>query len=99
VKNHVPRDGLIATTEKDMKLIILTIIFASYVVGALPAAPIETVTGNGHYDVLGLSVDASESEIKKAYHKLARKWHPDKTRHDVDSAQKVFVMIAEAYEV
>ncbi len=78
-----------------MKLIILTVVFALY--GGALLAPIET--GNGHYDVLGLNVDASESDIKKAYHKLALKWHPDKTRHAANSAEKVFVMIAEAYEV
>jgi len=52
------------------------------------------------YDRLGVKPDASESEIKKAFYKLAQKWHPDK----VDASQKAeaeekFKEINEAYEV
>jgi DnaJ-class molecular chaperone len=30
------------------------------------------------YDILGIDVNATEEEIKKGYHKMALKWHPDR---------------------
>ena len=51
-----------------------------------------------YYEVLGLSKGASESEIKKAYRKLALKYHPDKNPDD-SSAEEKFKEAAEAYEV
>jgi len=51
-----------------------------------------------YYDVLGVSKNASSSEIKKAYRKLALKYHPDKNEGDVGAESK-FKEAAEAYEV
>lgn len=51
-----------------------------------------------YYEVLGINKNASESEIKKAYRKLALKFHPDKNPDDA-SAEKKFKEAAEAYEV
>jgi molecular chaperone DnaJ len=51
-----------------------------------------------YYDVLGLSKSASSSEVKKAYRKLALKYHPDKNPDDA-SAEYKFKEAAEAYEV
>lgn len=51
-----------------------------------------------YYKILGLSKSASEDDIKKAYRKLARKYHPDLNPNNVD-AEKRFKEINEANEV
>lgn len=50
------------------------------------------------YAILGVSKDASEADIKKAYRKLARKWHPDQNTGDIAAEQK-FKDIGEANSV
>ncbi|MCF8000323.1 MAG: molecular chaperone DnaJ [Halanaerobiales bacterium] len=51
-----------------------------------------------YYDILGVSKDASQKEIKKAYRKLAKKYHPDTNDGDEKSSEK-FKEISEAYEI
>ncbi len=51
-----------------------------------------------YYEVLGVSRDASESEIKKAYRTLALKCHPDKNPGDA-TAEAAFKEVSEAFEV
>ncbi len=51
-----------------------------------------------YYDVLGVSRDADEAEIKKAFRRLARELHPDVNRND-PAAEDKFKEAAEAYEV
>ena len=51
-----------------------------------------------YYEVLGVDKKASAAEIKKAYRKLAKKYHPD-LHPDDESAHKKFTEINEAYEV
>ena len=54
-------------------------------------------TKRDYYDVLGASKDASSSELKKAYRKLAMKYHPDKNPGDAE-AEAQFKELGEAYE-
>jgi len=51
-----------------------------------------------YYEVLGVDKDASTDEIKIAYRKLARKYHPDVNKEDPNTKDK-FIEIQEAYEV
>ncbi|WP_392566311.1 molecular chaperone DnaJ [Utexia brackfieldae] len=52
-----------------------------------------------YYEILGVGRDADEREIKKAYKRLAMKFHPDKNQDDKANAEEKFKEIKEAYEV
>lgn len=54
--------------------------------------------GADYYKLLGIGRDASEEEIKKAYKKMALKWHPDRNSGS-EEASKKFKEISEAFEV
>ncbi|GAB4353810.1 MAG: molecular chaperone DnaJ [Candidatus Abyssubacteria bacterium] len=51
-----------------------------------------------YYEILGLSRDATENDIRKAYRRLAMQYHPDRTQGDKDSEEK-FKELSEAYAV
>ncbi len=51
-----------------------------------------------YYELLGVSRNADETEIKKAYRKLAVKHHPDKNQGDKEAEEK-FKEISQAYEI
>ena len=51
-----------------------------------------------YYTLLGVSKDASQDEIKRAYRKMAVKYHPDKNPGD-KSAEEKFKQVSEAYDV
>lgn len=57
-----------------------------------------SVSYKDYYQILGVSRDASQEEISKAFKKLARKYHPDLNPNDKESEQK-FKEVNEAYEV
>uniref|UniRef100_A0A671K1P7 DnaJ homolog subfamily B member 6-like n=1 Tax=Sinocyclocheilus anshuiensis TaxID=1608454 RepID=A0A671K1P7_9TELE len=52
-----------------------------------------------YYVVLGVQRNSSPDDIKKAYRKLALKWHPDKNPDNKEEAEKKFKQLSEAYEV
>jgi len=51
------------------------------------------------YDTLGVKQDASETEIKKSYRKLALKYHPDRNKDNKDECEAKFKEISAAYEI
>ncbi len=52
-----------------------------------------------YYEILGVPRDATQEEIKKAYKKLIKKWHPDLNPNNREEAERRFKEIQEAYEV
>ena len=52
----------------------------------------------GCYEVLGVAREASEEALKKAYRKLAMKWHPDRNQGNKDAEAK-FKELNEAYDI
>ena len=55
------------------------------------------IMGKDYYRILGVSRDATDEQLKKAYRKKALKYHPDKNKDP--GAEDKFKEIAEAYEV
>ncbi|KAL6754140.1 molecular chaperone [Haematococcus lacustris] len=55
--------------------------------------------GKDYWAILGLDKGADDNELKKAYRKLAMKWHPDKNPDNRDKATAKFKEVSEAYEV
>jgi DnaJ-class molecular chaperone len=51
-----------------------------------------------YYEILGVAKDADERTIKKAYHKLAKQYHPDRNP-DNKEAEEIFKSVNKAYEV
>ena len=54
---------------------------------------------SNYYNILEITNDATEEEIKKAYKKMAKKCHPDKNRENQEDATSKFKLISEAYQV
>lgn len=75
--------------------------FTHFLLFALCFSPLafDTVlAGKNYYDILGVSKTASEDQLKRAYRKLALKYHPDKNKGD-EEANKKFAEINNVYEI
>ncbi|MQL93626.1 hypothetical protein Taro_026270 [Colocasia esculenta] len=55
--------------------------------------------GVDYYKILGVDKNAKDDDLKKAYRKLAMKWHPDKNPNNKKEAEAKFKEISEAYDV
>jgi hypothetical protein len=55
--------------------------------------------GVDYYKVLGVDRGAGDDDLKKAYRKLAMRWHPDKNPTNKKEAEAKFKQISEAYDV
>ena len=55
--------------------------------------------GKDYYKILGVGTDADADALKKAYRKLAMKWHPDKNPDHKEVAERRFKEVTEAYDV
>jgi curved DNA-binding protein CbpA len=51
------------------------------------------------YEVMGISREATDDEVKRSYRVLALKWHPDKNPDNIQEAEEKFKQIGEAYSV
>jgi tetratricopeptide (TPR) repeat protein len=64
-----------------------------------------SLKGKNHFEVLGIPRASNEVQVKEAYFRLARRFHPDSTRQDPaladlhDDLETIFIRVGEAYEV
>jgi len=80
-------------------LVVLMIAMrAGYDDGSSKAKEDDLLDGQDLYEVMEIPKSSTEREVKKAYHKLAMKWHPDKNA-GCDECQVKFQRVARAYEV
>lgn len=52
-----------------------------------------------YYEIMGLTTDATDEDIKKSYRQLALALHPDKNPDDIEMANNQFKLLQEAYDV
>lgn len=68
------------------------------IIGILLSYFLVILAGRDFYKILGVRRDATVNEVKKAYRKLAKKWHPDMNKDDPKAAER-FQDLGAAYEV
>lgn len=87
------------STKSKYLLVILGWCFFSYVLYSAITTPF-TETGRWDpYEILGVSPDADNSTIRKAFKKLSLKYHPDKVTENKEETEKLFVEISKAHKV
>ena len=67
-----------------------------YLLGSLI---VQALAGRDFYKILGIAKNAKDPDIKRAYRKLSREWHPDQNQDNKEEATQMFYDISEAYEV
>lgn len=77
--------------HRNLRLLLRLLVFFILAINILSAADFDP------YRVLGVSRTASQADIKKAYKKLAREWHPDKNKNP--GAEDKFIQVSKAYEI
>lgn len=79
------------------RYMILSFVCTLLIMGSSFAATSQDT--KGYYTTLGVSPDADPAGIKKAYRKLAMKWHPDKNPNNTEVTTKRFAEISHAHDV
>ena len=67
------------------------------ILGTMTHGTMTTSSKKDYLSILGLSYDFDEVELKKAFRREARKWHPDLNKNDINAEER-FKLINEAYE-
>jgi molecular chaperone DnaJ len=78
--------------------VFLEFVYWRFVCFRLYALPYSHLMASDPYAILGLSRDASEQDIKQAYRKMSKEWHPDKHKGE-KAAEEKFKEINKAYEL
>ena len=67
------------------------------ILGAMIRGTMTTSSKNDYLSILGLSYNFDDKELKKAFRREARKWHPDLNKNDINAEDR-FKLINEDYE-
>ena len=67
------------------------------ILGTLIHGTMTTTSKKDYLSILGLSPDFDDKELKRAFRREARKWHPDLNKNDLNAEER-FKLINEAYE-
>ena len=67
------------------------------ILGMMIHGTMTTSSKSDYFSILGLSKDFDDSDLKKAFRREARKWHPDLNKNDINAEER-FKLINEAYE-